>query len=423
MEIKAQAGDTIKIITSKEEIKGTFLNCSNPNLILIKLKSGYNILIKKEDILEIIIINKKQRKKEKNIPLEENKNLPYVDIIVTGGTISSKIDYESGGVKWLTDPKELFEFYPELSKIANIRKIKTPFLKGSENITPKDWKKLAKEIEESLTNKDVRGIIITHGTDFLHYTSSALSFFIKNLNKPIVLTYSQRSSDRASSDASLNLICSVNAALSEIAEVMIVGHGSSSDDFCYALPGTKSKKMHSTRRDAFKPINAEPIAKIFPDGKIENLSYYKKRDETDKPKLDCVFEENIALIKFYPNQSPDILDYYSQRYKGLVIEGSGLGHVLTKESENNWIPKIKKAINNGLTICMTTQTISGKVNQHVYTPSRDLEKSGVIFLDDMLSETAFVKLGYILAKTKDPKKIKKLLLENLSGEINKRRKV
>jgi glutamyl-tRNA(Gln) amidotransferase subunit D len=421
MKNKVNPGDKVKIITSKEEIKGVFLNCSDSSLILIKLKSGYNILIKKEDVLEIQKLKQKEKKEKQTKTVKQNKNLPEIDIIITGGTISSKIDYESGGVKWITQPEELFEFYPELFEIAKIRKIKIPFIKGSENINSKDWKILSKEIQESLNNKNVKGIIITHGTDFLHYTASALSFFIKDLNKPIVLTYSQRSSDRASSDASLNLICSTHAALSEIAEVMIVGHATSSDDFCYALPGTKSKKMHSTKRNAFQPINSKPIAKIFPNGKIENLSSYKKRDETNKPKLDSVFEDNIALIKLYPNQSPDIIDYYSQRYRGIIIEGSGLGHVLTQESTNNWIPKIKKAINNGLIICMTSQTIFGKVNSKVYSPARELEKAGVIYLNDMLSETAFVKLGYVLAKTKNPEKIKKLLLKNISREINSRR--
>jgi glutamyl-tRNA(Gln) amidotransferase subunit D len=259
---------------------------------------------------------------------------------------------------------------------------------------------------------------VTHGTDFLHYTSAALSFMLKNLNKPVVLTYSQRSTDRGSSDATLNLMCSARAALSDIAEVMLVGHATENDDYCYALQGNKVRKMHASRRDTFKPINMGPIAKITQD-KVEPLRTYNKREKA-KALLDASFEDKVALIKFYPGQNPDIIDYYiKKKYKGIVVEMSGLGHVLS-EGKDNWIPFIKKAINAGIIVCAAPQTIYGALDPMVYEAGRRLEKAGVIYLKDILPETALVKLGYVLGKTKDKKRVEKMLLDNLAGEFNNR---
>ena len=146
--------------------------------------------------------------------------------------------------------------------LVNVLKVEVPFMKGSENMDFKDWQKIAKVAEKYLNDSNIQGIIITHGTDTLHYTSGALSFFLGKVNKPVVLTYSQRSIDRASSDANLNLKCAALTAISDIAEVMIVGHASTDDDFCYAIAGTKVRKMHSSKREAFKPINRKPCKSI-----------------------------------------------------------------------------------------------------------------------------------------------------------------
>ena len=419
-EKEVSPGDSVRLVTIKEEIEGTILETSEPEIILLKLKSGYNIGIKKEDIKDILLIKEKTEESEK-IELKEKKNLPFIDIIITGGTISSRVDYKTGAVKWLTQPQELFKFYPEIFEIVNVRKIKVPFMKASENMSSDDWQVIAKECEESLNSEDVKGVIVTHGTDFLHYTASALSFFLQNLNKPVVLTYAQRSSDRASSDAALNLKCSAYAAISDIAEVMLVGHATINDDFCYAMPGTKVRKMHASRRDAFKTVNAKPFAKIFPDGKIELLSQHNQRDNNKKTKLDAVFNDKVAMLKITPGQNPDILDCYLKENHGIILEASGLGHVpMSEEAKYSWLPKIKKAIDHGVTICASPQTIFGRLNPMVYSPGRSLMKAGVIFLEDMLSETAFVKLGWVLAHKEWKSKIRDKMLQNFSHEINER---
>ena len=245
---------------------------------------------------------------------------------------------------------------------------------------------------------------------------------MRNLNKPVVLTYSQRSIDRASSDANLNLQCSTVAAISDIAEVMLVGHASTNDDFCYAMPGTKVRKLHSSKRDAFKVINSKPFAKIYPN-KIEMLSEHHLRNK-NKVKIDTKFQEKIALIKFYPGQDPEILDYYKKKkYKGIILEVLGLGHVATKNARKSWLAKLKEIQSQGIVICATAQTIYGRLNPRVYASGRELEKTGIIYLEDMLSETAFVKLGWVLGHKEwasSKQKIKEKMLENLSQELNPR---
>jgi len=419
MEKEANIGDKVKISTVKEDIEGTLLESSDSSLVLIKLKSGYNIGIKKEEITNIELIQAKKEKKQET-KIKQNSKLPNVDIIMTGGTISSRLDPETGAVKWLTSPEELLKFYPALLSVCNIRKIKVPFMKASENMDAGDWKEIARNCEESLNDKEVSGVIVTHGTDFLHYTSAALSFFLRDLNKPVVLTYAQRSSDRASSDAALNLKCAAIAACSDIAEVMIVGHGTSNDDFCLALRGSKVRKLHSSRRDAFKPVNYKPIAKIYGDGKIETITQFNRRDNNKKVKLDLSFNDRIALIKFYPGMEPEMFEFLSGRYEGIILELSGLGHLAIDEARRNLLPAIKKAIDNGMIVCASGQTIFGRIDPLVYSPGRKLMKTGIIFLEDMLSETAYVKLGFVLGHSQWKNKIKEKMLENFSGEINNR---
>jgi len=422
---KPQPGDLVEVFLVKNSYKGIFLESpeSEKGIVLLKLESGYNIGISRKNILDIKILKRWKEKKESEEEqgsVRKERDKPNVAIIMTGGTIANRYDPKTGAVSPLSTAEELFRFYPELFGKVNLLKVEVPFMKASEDMDFRDWQKIAKAAEKLLNDPNVKGVIITHGTDTLHYTAAALSFFLKNLNKPVVLTYSQRSSDRASSDASLNLEASALASLSDIAEVFIVGHASSNDDYCYALRGTKVRKLHTSRRDAFKPVNAKPIAKIWPN-RIEIISNHNIRDNKKKAKLDTKFEEKVALIKFYPGQDPDILDYYmKKKYKGIIIEATGLGHVPALGSQNSWLPTLKKLINKGIFIGIATQCVYGRVDPYVYSNLRALSKTGAIFLEDMLTETALVKLGWVLghkewAKSKET--IKAKMLENISGEF------
>jgi glutamyl-tRNA(Gln) amidotransferase subunit D len=360
----ACVGDRVKITLPKEEIEGTLLESHEAGVVLIKLDSGYNIGVSRDNILGLKILKKAGAKEEKKEEFKMSHKKPVIDLIMTGGTISSSLDSKTGAVKWLTSPGELFKFYPDIFELADIRVI-NPFMKASENMESSDWQKIAKIAVKSLNDENVKGVIVTHGTDFLHYTGAALSFMIKNLNKPVALTYSQRSTDRASSDAELNLYCAAKYALSDIAEVALVGHANIDDEYCYALQANKARKMHASRRDAFKQVNATPFAKIYKE-RIEILRNYNKRKgikEGGKTVAIDDFESKIALVKFYPGQDPEILKhYFKEGYKGVVVEASGLGQVLT-DGENNWLPVLKELIGKGFIVCAACQTIYGSLKK------------------------------------------------------------
>lgn len=417
MEFNFNPGDEVRLRLAQEELDGTVLESSDSSILLLKLKSGYNIGIPKENILGGRAL-KKYADENKKYEVKQNKELPSIGLIITGGTIASKASQATGGVKPISDVNEFLSFYPELLKIVNVKKLEVPFKIFSEDMSSEHWIKIAESIKPMLEDDSIKGIIVSHGTDTLHYTAAALSFFIKNLNKPVVLTYSQRSIDRASSDANLNLQCAARFALSDCSEVVLVGHATTNDDYCYALRGTKVKKMHSSKRDAFQPINCEPIAKVFPD-KVEFVSKFKAKSDV-KPEVDTSFSDKIALVKYYPGQDPSILDFYALKYKGIVIEGTGLGHVAGNNAIKSWLPNLRKHIKNGLVVCMTSQTINGRVDPFVYSTGRELMDAGVIFLEDMLSETAFVKLGYVLGHYGWKTNVKEKMLENISNELNER---
>ncbi|UCD04444.1 MAG: Glu-tRNA(Gln) amidotransferase subunit GatD [Candidatus Woesearchaeota archaeon] len=412
-------GDLVEVKTSKSELSGMIISSPNPKIISLKLDSGYNVGIPKNGIKKIKKISSKKHKIDPPRLKMKKSKLPQISIITTGGTITSRVDYRTGAVYALSKPEELLASIPEVSDIANLR-ILNPFSMMSEDMGVKEWQTLAQETAKELNKKEVKGVIITHGTDTLHFTAAILSFMLKDLNKPIALVGGQRSSDRGSFDGAQNLICATHYCLSDIAEVAIVMHGSTEDYYCIANLGTKVRKFHTSRRDAFRPINILPIAKIWPNGKIKvNSKKYRKRSK-GKVVADTKFESKVALLKFAPNMDPSVIDFYIKSgYKGIILEGTGLGHVAV-QSKKSWLPAIKKAINKGIFVGMTSQCEYGRVDPYVYTNMRLLMGAGVTYLEDILPETAYVKLGWVLGQTKKLDKVKELMLENIAGEINKR---
>ncbi|MGC9309349.1 MAG: Glu-tRNA(Gln) amidotransferase subunit GatD [Candidatus Nanoarchaeia archaeon] len=407
-------GDYVKLQTKEREWQGIILESYKPSIILLKLDSGYNIGIREESILNLKIIKKTSKQENQKPKIKQNKQLPNIAMIITGGTISSRLDPKTGGVI-STDAEEILKIAPEISKICNITKIEKPFMKMSENMSFKDWKKLASLCKTLLDKEDIDGIILTHGTDFLHYTSAALSYYLTP-NKPIALTYSQRSIDRGSTDAHLNLICAAKYACSDIAEIAIIGHKNLNDNKCLAMPGTKTRKMHTSRRDTFKVINSQPIAEISKQG-FKILQEFNARS-SKKTKINAKYTDKVALIKIYPGQAPDILEWYAkQGYKGLVLELTGLGHTPGKGAMKNWIPVIKRLIKSGIIIVGAPQTLYGRLNPNVYSNGRELQKTGLIFLEDMLPETAFIKLSWILAHKWPAEKMLKPIARDISNKL------
>ena len=419
-EVEVTPGDKVEIKTKETTWKGNIIESYEYEITLLKLESGYNIGVRNSEIIDVKVLEKDKEIQQKHVKRTAKKELKNVALIITGGTISSKLDPKTGGVN-ATTVDDLLHIAPELENICNITTIETPFMKGSPHMSLTYWKKIAETAHKLLVDDNVDGIIVTHGTDTLHYGASALSFFIEDLNKPIAFTYSQRSIDRASTDAHLNVMCAAHYATSDIAEVAIIGHKDLHDNVCVALPGTKTRKMHTSRRDAFKAINDTPIATITKDT-ISIHKTFNARNNAQKPKLDTKHANNVALIKVYPGQSPDILEYYDKKgYKGIVLEVLGLGHVPGKESVHNWLPTIKKLIKKGMIICAVPQTLYGALNPNVYGYGRDLQKTGIIHLKDMLPETAFIKLSWILghkAWVYNDKSVTERMLNNYAGEFN-----
>jgi len=398
------------------------IGLGDKSTLIVKMKNGYNVGISFERIIEIKKIKKmwkiERGKKSKISSIVFDEKLPMISIISTGGTISSRIDYRSGGVYAAFSAKDIANQIPDLRDIANIRAVDL-MSKMSEDINYLDWIKIGRKVVREI-NSGSRGIIITHGTDTLHYTAAALSFMLKDLTIPVALVGSQRSSDRGSSDSVMNVSCAANFVTnSDVAEVVVIMHGTTNDDYCLAIRGTKVRKMHTSRRDAFRPINDFPIAKIhWSTRKIEFLKKeYRERSE-GKTKLDEKFEPKVALIKVYPGMDPSIFDFYiKKRYKGFVIEGTGLGHVPTL-GKFSLLPKIERLKNMEIPVVMTSQCIYGKTHPTIYHNLRELYKRGVVFVEDMLPEVAYVKLMWVLGHTKDYDKVKEMMKKNFAGEIS-----
>lgn len=433
---KIRTGDRVLVKKLGKRMEGILMpqtGAGDPGTLVLKLDSGYNIGVKfknagldKSGTREPGAVKEegefemgKTRKGLLKVRFGSNK--PPISIISVGGTIASRVDYKTGGAKAMEDPREFLHNVPELGGIANIRSIERPFTKMSEDMDHRDWQGIAKAVARRLNMGD-RGVIVTHGTDFLHMTSAALSFFLRDLTKPVVLVGSQRSSDRGSSDAGMNLICAAHAATGEIAEVGICMHGRMDDDYCLFIRGSKARKMDTQRRDAFRPINEYPLALVWPDGriKIKNRNYTKRNDR-GRVELDLRFEPRVALLKAYPGSDPSVIEYLvSKGCKGFVIEASGLGHVPTN-GKGSWIPIIKKHTRDGIPFVTAPQTIYGRINPNVYSNLRALYRdAGAIPGSDMLSETAYIKLGWVLGHTQDPKRVREMMLTNYAGEITGR---
>lgn len=415
-------GDKVKVITYSEELIGTHLprpEMLGNNIFILKLESGYNIGIDTKKIKKVEMIEKYKKINPKLSPIKHKKGLKNVSVVSAGGTISSKIDYKTGGTKADYTAEDFLEMAPELENIANI-KAKKSLSVMSENMNEESWIKMAKDIEKEFKD-GADGVVLTQGTDTLHYTAALLSFFFHDIKKPIIITAAQRSIDRGSTDAFMNLICSINAAANfDGAGVFVCMHGTSNDDYCDLIRGTKVRKMHSSRRDTFRAINSRSVARVYMDKKINILDNdYVKKDLKSKVKSNISFNDKIGLIQVTPLMDPKIINFYIEnKYKGLIVNGTGFGHVPTT-GKHEFANALKKAKDAGIFIVITTQTLYGSTNPLVYSPGRKLHlEFGLLFAKDMMPETALLKLGWILGQTKDEKKIREMFEHNYSYEYN-----
>ncbi len=387
--------------------------------VVLKLENGYNIGLKTENIKSMTVNGFREahyKIPEKEFPFDEKK--PHVTLLGTGGTIASRLDYRTGAVIPAFTPGELYGAVPELADVCNLKTIK---LSGvfSENITPEHWINISKAIEIEV-EKGVDGIVIGHGTDTMHYTAAALSFMVRKTPVPIIMVGSQRSSDRPSSDAALNLINATwSAANCDIAEVMVCMSGPTSDAYALLHRGTRVRKMHSSYRSTFRTIGASPLARVS-HGEISYISKdFTRIKSQNKVELDAVFDERVAIVYYYPNMKPDIIEsLIDNGYKGIVIAGTGLGHV-----NKPLYPALKRAVDEGIHIFMTVQTLWGYVQMYVYDTGRDMMQLGIVPAANILPEVAYIKLGWVLGHTHDRDKVNEMMLTPYAHEITPRETV
>jgi glutamyl-tRNA(Gln) amidotransferase subunit D len=421
-EANAEPGDVIRVENPNgESFMGVLmprqLLYSDKPVIVLKLSNGYNIGVKIDPNTRVLLVSKK-RELPRTIGSQPLPKKPFVSILATGGTIASKVDYVTGAVTPLIDPQELLEWAPELGDVGflNVREVMKKF---SEDITPSDWEKLSLEVYREITS-GAEGVVVAHGTDMMSYSAAALAFSIIGKPVPIVFVGSQRSSDRPSSDSFFNLYSAVLTAFkASFAESVIVMHGDSSDSYAVVLRGVKARKMHTSRRDAFQPVNDKPIAIVYPYSREIRIvgRVFEKRDPGREASLRNKFDDKVAIVKAYPGLQEEIINFLvDKKFSGIVIEGSGLGHV-----PNSLIDSLKRAVENEIPVVITSQCLFGRVNLNVYSTGRRLLEAGVIPASDMLPETAYVKLSWILGSvTKNPSEVRELMLTNIVGEINER---
>lgn len=408
-----------KVETTRGLFEGTILPRSendDDQHIVMKIVTGYNIGVDVATVKSMVETG--YQKANYKIPEKQfpyTKGLPKVKLFGTGGTIASRLDYRTGAVIPAFSPGELYGAVPELADICNLETEKI-FAVFSENMGPKQYIALAKAIGKEIEN-GVDGIVIGHGTDTLQHTGAALTFMVQNSPVPIVLVGSQRSSDRPSSDAALNLMHAMTAAgHSDIAEVMVCMFGPTSDEYGLLHKGTRVRKMHSSYRSTFRTIGDTPIAMISRKGETLIHKEYKHRRKDKEVTILPYFSDKVTMLYYYPGMKPDVLDaMIDAGYKGIIFVGTGLGHV-----NKELYPAIERAQAKGVHMYMTLQTIWGYVHMFVYDTGRDMMAKGIIPAGNMLPEVAWIKLSWILGQTEDPAEVKRMMLDPINDEITER---
>ena len=418
-EAGAEVGDILDVTVEGESVMGTLVpryEHDDDKHIVIKLKNGYNVGISLERITKVVRVAKGEAPKFVAPQRVASEGLPEVSILGTGGTIASRVDYRTGAVHPATTSEELYSLFPELSEIATI----VPEIVVSvysENLEPGHWEAISTKVSQVVA-KEVSGVILTMGTDTMGYTAAALSFSLRGLPVPLFIVGSQRSSDRPSSDAFLNLIGAATMAVqADFSGVYVVMHADSSDESLAIHRGTRVRKNHTSARDAFESMGVEPVGHWSREGmRVTARETPPPRGKgggfVAKPK----FDPRAALVKFYPSMSNEYLRaLLGSGLRGVVFEGTGLGHINSKNIE-----VVKKFIGDGGVACMTSQCLWGRVDMNVYDTGRDLLKAGVVPLEDTLPETALAKLMWALANTKSPEETKEAMKQNLAGEMTTR---
>ena len=414
-----QNGDVVEVTLDGGTVTGTLVpryQYDDDSHLVLKLRTGYNVGLRLDRLKSLKMKSKGERPRfQSPSPPKPKRSLPRVSILGTGGTIASRVDYRTGAVHPAISSEELYALIPELSEIARISP-EILFSVYSENIGPENWTEIAEKAAE-VVKRGVQGVVITHGTDTLGYTAAALSFALQGVPAPIVLVAAQRSSDRPSTDAVLNLIAGVSvAAQADFAGVYLAMHANESDGRVAIHTGTRVRKDHTSARGAFESIGVPPAAVWSRAGFEKVGSVLPRRGSGGGFTPMAKFDPNVALLKFYPSLPTGVIDsVINSGARAIVFEGTGLGHINSRN-----IPRVRDFVQGGGLAFMTSQCVRGRVDMNVYDTGRDLLAAGVVPLDDMLAETALVKAMWVLGNTGSADEAKKLMSKNLAGEMNER---
>lgn len=414
----ADVGDILEATTPWGVVTGTLVPrylYADDHHVVLKLKSGYNVGLELSKLKGVAVKAKGEKPVFMVPPSPPSKGgLPKVLLLSTGGTIASRVDYRTGGVHPVVKSDELHALIPELSEVADVEP-EVLFSIFSENMGPAHWTKLAERVKAAVDG-GVKGVVVTQGTDTMGYTAAALSFALAGVPIPIVLTAAQRSSDRPSTDASLNLLGAVaTASGAEFSGVYVAMHQGGSDDRIAIHRGTRVRKNHTSSRSAFESVGI-PLAALWSKSGFEDVDASLPKRGSRGFKFRPAFDGRAALLKFYPSMPPNSVDYLSSTgTKAIVVEGTGLGHV---SSPN--VAALERHVSKGGLAFMTSQCVDGRVDLNVYDAGRDLLEAGVVPLDDMLAETALAKAMWALGNTKSAEEAKKLMLQRVAGETTER---
>ncbi len=410
----------VKARTTRGDFEGLFLprsETSDDAHLVLKLGSGYNVGLRFDSVLVLEEVGYREAHyqiPEQAFPVDPGK--PRVKLFGTGGTIASRLDYRTGAVIPAFSPGELYGSVPELADICNLDTEKL-FGVFSENMGPEQYLILAERVGEAI-REGWDGVVIGHGTDTMHHTAAALSFMVQGPPVPVVMVGSQRSSDRPSSDAAQNLINATWAAAhGPIAEVMVCMFGPTSDRYNLLHRGTRVRKMHSSYRSTFRTLGDIPLAMVE-KGTITPLKddWAARRDDRDVT-VQAAYDERATMLYYYPGMQADVVDALVEKgYRGIVIAGTGLGHV-----NRTIYPALERAHAAGVHMYMTLQTLWGFVQMNVYETGREILELGVVPLANMLPEVAFIKLGWALGvHPDDPEAVRELMTTPIAGEVTER---
>jgi L-asparaginase len=321
-------------------------------------------------------------------------------LIATGGTIAS-VEGNEGLVPGLS-AEELLRFIPKSSQDVKIDG-KILMNIDSTNIQPEHWVKMADAIFENYQDYD--GFVITHGTDTLAYTSSALSYMLQGLEKPVILTGSQVPISFKKTDAKKNVTDAIRFACENIGGVFIVFDGR-------VILGTRAVKMRTKSYDAFESINHPYVAFV---NKNEVKYQWKPEPITQELSLKTNLCTDVFLMKLYPGTKPEIFDCLKDLYKGIIIESFGNGGLPFEG--RNLLSKIQELTEKGMAVVITTQCLEEGEDLRLYEVGHKVAQHKVILSGDMNTEAIVAKLMWALGQSNSLDQVKKIIETPLSGDL------